>query len=110
MSWIDNATVETKAEKDAHELINARVVFKAERASQVAKLTVKTGAGNIFDANEQSQERMNRIITVLRDEPAGATTIFILANNTPYQVDYTELVEALKLAGLAQTALWVQHA
>jgi len=94
-----------QAEKDAHEAQQAREQFKAQRAQAVQSLTVTTQAGNVFDADETSQTRMSRAITIMDDVE---TTVWVLADNTPIQATKEELKEALRLAGEAQAALWVQ--
>lgn len=94
----------TQAEKDKHEQEQARTAFKADRAVKVDSLTVETGLG-IFDADEQSQTRMSRAIAVMSNTD---TNLWVLADNTPVEVTKADLVEALILAGKAQSALWVQ--
>ena len=88
------------------EMQAAREQWKAERELTVSRITVTTQTGNTFDGDETSQGRMARAIISLEAEP-GTTTTWVLADNTVVQVDATEMREALKLAGLAQTAVWV---
>lgn len=78
---------------------------KAARATEVDAIVVTTISGKTFDGNEQAQERMSRAITAL--DP-GETTLWVLADNTPATVTRDELREALRLAGEAQTAIWVR--
>jgi len=94
-----------QAEKDVHEARQAREQFKAQRAQSMRSLTVTTQAGNVFDADETSQTRMSRAITIMDDVE---TIVWVLADNTPIQATKAELKEALRLAGEAQAALWVQ--
>jgi len=82
-----------------------RSEFKDSRAALVAAITVTTAAGNTFDGDEQSQERMARSITAL-DE--GETVLWVLHDNSVTEASRDELREALRLAGSAQAALWVQ--
>ena len=49
---------------------------------------------------------MARAVLVLQAVSAKSTT-WVLADNTPVTVTVPELVEALALAGAAQSALWV---
>lgn len=78
---------------------------KAERAAAVEQITVTTASGKTFDGDETSQGRMARAVTAL--DP-GQTTLWILADNTPdLAVTREELREALRLAGQAQTAVWI---
>ena len=89
--------------KTVHEQAEARATFKAERTAQVAALTITTEAGNEFDADEVSQGRMARAILSMGDTEV---VVWVLADNTAVEVAKAELIEALKLAGLAQMALW----
>lgn len=93
----------SQAEKDAHALSEARAKFKAERAIAVAALTITTEAGNVFDADETSQGRMARAVVAME---AGDVIQWVLSDNSIVDVDASELKEALKLAGAAQSALW----
>lgn len=94
-----------QSEKDAHEAKQARATFKEERTAAVQSLTITTQAGNEFDADETSQTRMARAISVMSDTD---TNIWVLTDNTQIQVSKSDLIEALTLAGQAQSALWVQ--
>lgn len=78
---------------------------KAKRRTEVAALVVTTQSGKTFDGNEESQNRMARAIaTSLPDEQ----TLWVLADNTPVLVSREELQEALRLASIAQTQLWIK--
>ena len=79
---------------------------KRDRAAAVAAITVTTAAGNTFDGDETSQDRMARAILALQ-LTGTPSTIWVLADNTPVQVTAAELGEALALAGAAQSAIWV---
>lgn len=92
-------------EKDAHKQQLERDQFKQERTQAVQNLTVTTSSGNTFDADETSQTRMARALSVLDD---GEYTLWVLADNTPIQASREELKEALRLAGEAQSNLWVK--
>lgn len=93
-------TVAEQAESDAQALTD----WKTSRAEAVANIKVTTTAGNEFDGDETSQTRMARAISVMGDTDS---TIWVLANNIPTMVSKAELIEALKLSGEAQTALWL---
>lgn len=82
--------------------------FKADRAEEVARITVTTASGNTFDGDENSQGRMARAILGLQSQPEGSTVQWVLHDNTVVDVGIAELQEALTLAGLRQTELWVQ--
>lgn len=79
---------------------------KRDRAAAVAAITVTTAAGNTFDGDETSQDRMARAILALQIT-GTPSTLWVLADNTPVQVSAAELGEALALAGAAQSAIWV---
>lgn len=77
--------------------------WKLSRAEAVANIKVTVNAME-FDGDEESQTRMARAITALAD---GESQLWVLANNTSATVTKAEFVEALRLAGQAQTALWI---
>lgn len=83
-----------------------RALWRADRQAQVDAITV-TVDNMVFDGDEVSQGRMARALLVLED---GETTLWVLANNTPTQVARAQLQEALRLAGVRQTELWVPPA
>ncbi len=77
---------------------------KASRPELVKSITVTTLAGNTFDGDEDSQNRMARAIVAMEDVD---NTAWVLANNTTVMVSKQELKEALRLAGQAMTNIWV---
>jgi hypothetical protein len=90
--------------------VEAREAFKAQREVAVAAITVTTTAGNTFDGDEVSQGRMARAIIGLNAVGDPTTTItWVLSDNTAVLVTAAELVEAMLLAGNAQSALWVEQ-
>lgn len=82
---------------------------KAERAEAVSKLTV-TVDGMVFDADETSQNRMSRVVAGAQalGIDQSTTQVWVLADNTVATPTVTQLAQALKLAGEAQTALWTK--
>jgi biopolymer transport protein ExbD len=90
----------------AQRALEAREQFKAERAAAVRAITVTTAAGNTFDGDETSQDRMVRAIVALQ-ATGTPSVVWVLADNSTVQATAAELVEALALAGAAQAALWV---
>ena len=78
--------------------------WKVERAKLVDELVVDTDVGS-WDANEVAQGRMSRAILSMN---ADDTTTWVMADNAIVDVTQAELSEALKLAGQAQTAVWVK--
>lgn len=79
---------------------------KAARSAAVASIVITTAAGNAFDGDETSQGRMARAVMAMQATSTAATP-WVLADNTVVQVSSVELLEALALAGAAQSALWV---
>lgn len=77
---------------------------KQERGVLVSELTVEVD-GMVFDGDETSQDRMNRAITSLSG--TTETVVWVLANNTAVEVNKTVLKKALRLAGQAQTDIWL---
>lgn len=78
---------------------------KALRQDEVDAIVVTTTSGKSFDGDEKSQDRMSRAINALN--PAEET-VWVLSDNTPSLVSREELQEALRLAGAAQTAIWIK--
>lgn len=78
--------------------------LKAARAELVAAIAVTTVAGNTFDGDEDSQNRMARAIAGMDDTDE---TMWVLANNALIMVGSVELREALRLAGIAMTTIWM---
>lgn len=89
---------EWQAQKD-------REAFKESRQKAVDAITVTTQAGNTFDGDETSQNRMTRAVIGMRQ---GDTINWVLADNSRIQVGKEELAEALYLAGQEQSRLWIQ--
>lgn len=88
-------------EKIAENKLNAA---KQLRTQQVSEIKVTTASGKVFDGDETAQDRMARAISSMEDSD---TVTWVLADNTVVNVTRAELKEALRLAGLAQTAIWV---
>lgn len=85
----------------------SRDELKAQRDAAVAAIKVTTQAGNTFDGDETSQDRMARAVVAMGAAPAGSTVNWVLADNSVIDATQEELTEALLLAGTAQAALWV---
>jgi len=104
--YYDVVTLEPDLAKIQTELdAQANAEWKASRAELVEAIKVTTLAGNEFDGDETSQTRMSRAISVMTDTE---TTMWVLANDEAIMASKAELTEALKLAGEAQTAVWVR--
>lgn len=76
---------------------------KAGRNELVESIVV-TVNGKEFNGDEIAQGRMARAAVAMEDTDQ---TLWVLADNTPTMVTKAELHEALRLAGEAQTAIWV---
>ena len=74
------------------------------RIQAVSEIKVTTQAGNTFDGDETSQNRMARAIVAMTETD---TIGWVLADNSLITVTREELQEALRLAGLAMTEIWV---
>lgn len=93
--------------RDEWEAEKSREAFKAQRQGAVDNIVVTTEAGNTFDGDETSQNRMTRALLRL---PDGQTIKWVLADNTEIQATKDELSEALYLAGEEQARLWTPEA
>ena len=78
---------------------------KQARAAAVEKIVITTTAGNTFDGDERSQDRMARAVAVMDD---ADELPWVLADNSITTVSKAEIREALRLAGLATAAEWVK--
>lgn len=80
-----------------------RAAFKVDRKAAVDAIRV-TVDGMVFDGDERSQDRMSRALIGMQD---GESVLWVLADNTPTTVTKVQLREALRLAGMRQTELWL---
>lgn len=87
---------------DEEVAMNQLVAAKAEREDYVKRIVVEVD-GMMFDGDEVSQDRMARSIIAL---DLGEKVQWVLADNTIAQVTRAQLREALRKAGIAQTAIW----
>ena len=92
--------VPTEEEKQAQALADA----KRERAAEVERLTVEVD-GMVFDADETSQARMSVAASSMTDDE---TNVWVLADNTIVQVTKAQLMQACRLARIAQSAVWTK--
>lgn len=83
-----------------------RSVAKLLRQASVEKIVVTTSAGNTFDGDEISQNRMARAILALQ-ATGGHGVSWVLTDNSVIQASVAELTEALALAGASQAAMWI---
>lgn len=95
--------IEAERVNAGHTAAAAREIWKDQRAAAVAAITVEVD-GMVFQGDETSQARMSRSLSVMNDTE---TIRWVLEDNTHAQATKAQLVEALRLAGLEQTRLWV---
>ena len=77
-----------------------------KREVLIRSLVVESFKGNIFDADERSQERMARAILVMRQQGAP-TTSWKLNNNEIVTVTLEELEDVLVKASLETSNIWL---
>lgn len=82
----------------------ALATAKAERAAEVERLTVEV-EGMVFDADETSQARMSVAASSMTDDE---TNVWVLHDNSVVQVTKTQLLQACRLARIAQSAVWTK--
>lgn len=82
----------------------ALVQAKAERAEEVEALIVEV-EGMVFDADETSQARMSVAASSMTDDE---TNVWVLRDNTIVEVTKSQLLQACRLARIAQSAIWTK--
>lgn len=111
--WLDD-TVPPTTDEIISEAARLEAAFNAQkpiaaakklRAADVENIKVTISSGKTFDGDEPSQDRMTRAITEMNDTD---TKPWVLSSNIPVEVTRAELREALRMAGKAQTLLWVK--
>ena len=90
----------TQEELEAQALAQA----KQERAAEVERLTVEV-EGMVFDADETSQARMSVAASSMTDDE---TNVWVLHDNSVVQVTKAQLLQACRLARIAQSAVWTK--
>lgn len=93
--------------RKSDEQIAANQLHKAKnlRKQAVDSIIVTTSSGKQFDGHEDAQNRMSRTLNLIQE---GEVTEWVLADNSIALVTKEELSEALRLAGLEQTKLWIK--
>lgn len=86
------------------DLINQAV--KDLRQKELDNLTVTLDNGVVLNADEKSQDRLNRAYTVLGDT---GEIVWKDANNNFVKLSGIEIKQALEMAGAKQSALWVEY-
>ena len=77
-----------------------------KREVLIRALVVESFTGNIFDADERSQERMARAILVMKQQGVPATS-WKLNNNEIVTVTVEELEDALAKASVETSNIWL---
>lgn len=90
----------TEEEKQAQALADA----KRDRAKAVDRLTVEVD-GMVFDGDEVSQARMSVAASSMTDDE---TNVWVLHDNSVVQVTKAQLLQACRLARIAQSVLWTK--
>ena len=90
----------TQEELEAQALAQA----KAERADEVEALTVEVEE-MVFDADETSQARMSVAASSMTDDELN---VWVLHDNSIVQVTKSQLMQACRLARIAQSAVWTK--
>jgi len=82
---------------------------KAMRTQEVEKIIIEIIRDDLsillFNGDEQSQERMHRSYTVMKDMNL-ATVPWRMEDGKTFEVTSGELLEALYKSGMEQSALW----
>lgn len=82
---------------------------KELRVEAVSRIIVTTSTGNVFDGDELSQDRMLRALQI-SSITGQTTTYWKLADNNIVEVTLSELEEALTLAGVEMSRIWLTGA
>lgn len=88
-----------------------RAFAKLARQKQVDKLVVKVD-DMIFDADEESQHRISKVLTAaiaLGLDFDTTTQKWRMADNTDHEPTLAQMAEALKMAVDAQTEIWFEY-
>lgn len=104
---VEQAKAEAEYNKPENVAARALQAAKAERADLVEKSTVEID-GLVFDADETSQNRLSRGITVALALGLGPdeTTEWTLADDSSAMVTVRQMARALLAAGQYQTSVW----
>jgi len=74
----------------------------------VSEIIVTTTTGKVFDGDELSQDRMLRALAIA-DLNGQTETQWKMADNSVQTVTREDLKEALTLAGLAMSEIWINN-
>ena len=105
MSDIDWSQKRTALDKIREQADAANALWKSERAAAVSQIIVEVD-GLVFDGGETSQNRMARAVAAA--DNLEDIVSWTLADNSTALVSAGDLKEALRLAGLKQTEIWIE--
>jgi hypothetical protein len=100
-SWVGKGNAPTPDFRDPEEVLRSRA--KGSRREAIDCLQVTVGS-LIFDADEESQARMNLALQVMED---GESCQWIMADNTIRQISKDTLRKAQRLAWEKTSNLWL---
>ena len=105
-AWDGLTYVSGEEPEKPKEMIEAEMLAQAkkERANAVKRLTVEVD-GMVFDGDEVSQARMSVAASSMSD---GETNVWVLHDNSVVRVTKAQLLEACRLARIAQSAIWTK--
>lgn len=111
LQWIEDGGVAEEAytQSELDKLVKDKAItsLNNERTKEVQAITVTIADGTVLDGDEMAQGRLARAVSSLTAEE---TTTWIDVDGLPHTLTQVQLKEALKLAGEAQTAIWVKYA
>lgn len=102
---IDWSKLITAEDKQKQQMEANYQAWKASRQLAVDAITVEVG-GRIYDGDETSQNRMARAVAAA--DSLEDIVSWTLADNSTALVSAGDLKEALRLAGLKQTEVWIE--
>ena len=102
---IDWSKLITAEDKQKQQMEANYQAWKASRQLAIDAITVEVG-GHIYDGDETSQNRMARVVAAA--DSLDEVVSWTLADNSMAFVTARELKEALRLAGLKQTEIWIE--
>ena len=105
-AWDGLTYVSGEEPEKPKEMIEAEMLAQAkkERANAVKRLTVEVD-GMVFDGDEVSQARMSVAASSMSDDE---TNVWVLHDNNVVRVTKAQLLEACRLARIAQSAIWTK--
>tara|TARA_R110000822_G_scaffold223908_1_gene357032 strand:+ start:2502 stop:2969 length:468 start_codon:yes stop_codon:yes gene_type:complete len=101
-TWVGDKLINGNFEPSlAHERFN----LKEKREDIVSQLSITTAAGNIYDVDENSQNRIARTLMCMTDDTD--TVDWVMANNSTITITKVELQEAFNTAIAKLKTVWI---